>query len=95
VDIEDVVHQLIFAMENHLSGVYNCVVDVEHQVNYETLIEKLSDKYKPLFNIKIPAFLLKWILGEMAVILLEGSKVENSKIKQQGFVYLHKNILKY
>lgn len=95
VDIEDVVHQLIFAMENHLSGVYDCVVDVEHQVNYETLIEKLSVKYKPLFNIKIPAFLLKWILGEMAVILLEGSRVENNKIKQQRFTYMHKNILNY
>lgn len=84
VDINDAVYQLVFAIDNRLEGVFNCVTDVHLQITYKSFIQQESVKFKPFFIIRIPAFILKLILGEMATILLEGSKVSNEKIKKLG-----------
>jgi uncharacterized protein len=43
--------------------------------------------HKPMFLPSIPAFILKLIIGEMANIVLGGSKVSSSKIQQAGFSF--------
>ncbi|GAB4254066.1 MAG: TIGR01777 family oxidoreductase [Vicingaceae bacterium] len=85
IDINDAVYQLVFAMDNRLEGVFNCVTDVNNQITYKSFIQQQSVKFKPFFIIRIPAFILKLILGEMATILLEGSRVSNEKIKKLRF----------
>lgn len=42
---------------------------------------------KPFWNISVPAFFLKIIFGEMADIILQGSRVSADKILQSGFQF--------
>ncbi len=42
---------------------------------------------KPLWLPHVPAFVLKGLLGEMADMVLKGSKVSSQKIKQAGFQF--------
>ncbi|MBT6029930.1 MAG: DUF1731 domain-containing protein, partial [Crocinitomicaceae bacterium] len=41
------------------------------------------------FAPKVPSSIIKSILGEMSVILLEGVKASNAKIKATGFEFNH------
>ena len=40
---------------------------------------------KPFFMPAVPAFIFKIIYGEMAIILLEGTRVSSEKILEEGF----------
>jgi uncharacterized protein (TIGR01777 family) len=65
-------------------GTYNAVSS-EHVTNRyfsEKLARKLS---RPFFMPAIPGFALKVILGQMADILLTGSRVSNQKLLDTGF----------
>ncbi|MBX2915426.1 MAG: TIGR01777 family oxidoreductase [Cyclobacteriaceae bacterium] len=42
---------------------------------------------RPVWPVHVPAFVLKLMLGEMANIVLQGSKVTADKIKQTGFEF--------
>ncbi len=48
--------------------------------------------HRPLWLPPIPAFVLKIILGEMADMVLKGSKVSPDKIKQAGFQFQFANL---
>ena len=47
---------------------------------------------KPLWLPNVPAFALKLLLGEMAQIVLNGSKVSSLKIKQAGYQFEFDNL---
>ncbi|GET46351.1 TIGR01777 family oxidoreductase [Capnocytophaga felis] len=86
VAINDVCRFVKYAIENSLEGTYNVVASesVTHQEMTHLLAKHLGKKiYLP----NIPAFLVKWIFGDASVLLLEGSRVSNEKIKQTGFVF--------
>jgi hypothetical protein len=42
---------------------------------------------KKSFSPNVPSFLIRLLFGEMAVMLLEGSKVSNNKIKSTGYKF--------
>lgn len=70
--------------EEQHSGVFNAVAPTP--VSNEELtktIAKILDK--PILFPKVPAFVLKLALGEMADIALRGSKVSSEKIEKTGF----------
>ncbi len=78
-------------MEENYSSIYNAV-STEHITNEgftKTLAKSLKKK---LWMPKVPAFMLKMTLGEMSEIILEGSRVSNDKIKQQGFQFEYENV---
>lgn len=43
--------------------------------------------HRPLWLPAVPSFILKIILGEMASLVLTGSKVSNAKVERSGFIY--------
>jgi uncharacterized protein (TIGR01777 family) len=87
VGVDDVVNQLIFAMNNHLNGMFNCVTNVKSQVTYKQLSDIFSKKFKPFFKFYVPPFILNFTLGERSIMLLEGTRISNEKIKKLGFEY--------
>jgi hypothetical protein len=95
VDIEDVVRQLEFSLQNRIDGIYNCVTDIEAQVRFEDLIKILAKKHNIPFTIKVPKLALKLALGEMSMLILEGTRINNKKIKDLGFQYLHTSLDNY
>lgn len=50
--------------------------------------------HRPLWLPKVPPFVLKLILGEMASLVLTGSRVSNAKIERSGFTYSYTDLEK-
>lgn len=67
--------------DSNFTGIYNAVAP-EHQTN--ALFTKTLGKVilKPVIPLHIPNFVLKFFFGEMAIILLHGSKVSYKKTKK-------------
>ena len=87
IHIDDICEMYIKAIEDEgLEGIYNAVAP-EHQTSY-TLSKALAKSLKRIFlPIGVPAFLLRLVFGEMAIILLKGSRVSSEKIKKAGFQF--------
>ena len=85
IHIDDLVSVFYEALFNsNYSGIYNAVSPEEttNQSFSKQLAKSLS---KPFFLPNVPAFALKLLFGEMANVLLEGSRVSNQKIINNGF----------
>lgn len=93
IHVQDLCNQYISAIENsNMLGVYNAVAP--HPVTNEQLICKMAtqlfkNKYIRLF---VPAFILKWVLGEMSIEVLKSTKVSAEKMLQSGFTFLFPTI---
>jgi uncharacterized protein (TIGR01777 family) len=92
IHIHDLCNMIYFTItKDHVSGVFNAVAP-EHVTNKQlthSIAERLGKKIR-LPN--IPAILLKWRFGEMATILLEGSRIAATKITDTGFEFKYKTI---
>ena len=93
IHIDDLCNMYVEAIENNeLNGIYNAVAP--DYVTNEFLTKSIAtilDKKAWLPN--VPSFMLKLIFGEMAVILLEGSRVSAEKIKSTGFKFKYPFLL--
>jgi len=87
IHLDDLCNMYVEAIENEeIKEIYNAVAP-EHVTN-KSLTKMIAKKLKkPLWLPNIPAFVMKIILGEMAVILLEGSRVSSKKILATGFKF--------
>ena len=69
-----------------ISGVYNTVATA--QITMNEFSKKIVHSFgKRIFLPNAPTFLLKILFGEMSVMLLEGSKISNEKLKKTGFSF--------
>ena len=87
IHIDDLVEMFLFALrEERLQGAYNAVApgQVTQAEFMRTLAEVLG---KPFFLPPVPAALVKWAFGEMAGMVLEGSRVAPQKIVEAGFAF--------
>lgn len=72
--------------DSQMTGAYNAVAP--SWVTNAELTKAIAKILKmPLLLPPIPAFAMKIIVGEMAVIILNGSKVSSNKIQQLGFKF--------
>ena len=87
IHLDDLCRMFIFAMENeNLEGIYNAVgphPDTNSLIT-KTLAEVLK---KPVILPNVPGLVLKLMLGEMASMVLGGSKVSAEKITKAGFEF--------
>ena len=92
IHINDLVKMYRFAIENgEMKGIYNAV-SADH-INHNELVAKIRNlSNKQLKAPNIPAILLKAMYGEMASILLYGSRVSADKILKTGFEFDFPNI---
>lgn len=81
-DLVSIFNEALF--NSNYSGIYNAVSIEETTSNSfsKQLAKSLS---KPFFLPNVPAFMLKIAFGEMANVLLEGSRVSNKKLIHTGF----------
>ena len=83
----------IQSIEANLIGIYNAVAP-EHQTSI-TFSKTLAKSIKrPYLGIGVPAFMLKILFGELAVILLEGSRISTKKIEKNGYSFRFKTLKK-
>ena len=87
IAMEDLCYMYVSAIENsEFNGIYNAVAP-DHVTNKELTKSIAKTLKKTLWLPNIPSFFLKIMLGELAVILLEGSRVSSEKIKSTGFKF--------
>lgn len=76
--------------DEKMTGAYNATAAWATNEEMTKMIAKILKK--PLWLPSIPSFVLKIILGEMAEIVVNGSKVSSEKIKQTGFKFRFLNL---
>lgn len=93
IALEDLARMFLFIIEKeNTARVYNAVNP--QQINNEQLMKYFAQKKSRLFiPIGVPAFIFKILFGEMAIILVEGSRVSSEKIENEGFEFKVREIL--
>ncbi|HTL83040.1 MAG TPA: TIGR01777 family oxidoreductase [Bacteroidia bacterium] len=92
IHIDDLCNAVLFSIENEkMNGAYNAVAS-QHVTNKEFMKALGRAAKRPVFFPAVPKFLLKLLLGEMAVIVLEGSRVSNEKLLKAGFEFKYDKI---
>jgi len=91
IHIDDLCNLYIKAVEENFEGVYNTVSPESHtsKTFSKTLAKAIKRPYLP---IAVPGFLLKLVFGELAIILLKGSRLSSNKIIDKGFVFKYKEL---
>ena len=88
VHSEDLCNMYLFAIENNLlQGVFNAVAP-QPVTNKQLILTLAKIKRNKFFiPVHIPAFILKFILGEMSIEILKSVNVSSQKVQQQGFSF--------
>lgn len=89
VHIDDLVRVYTAALfDARYEGAYNVTTsdDVTNDTFMRTTARVLD---RPYFLPRVPAFLLRMALGELASVLLEGTRASNSKLLGRGFEFEH------
>jgi uncharacterized protein len=85
IHITDLCRIYLKAVEDtEMQGVYNAVAP-EHNT-FQNVIQEIA-MHKKIFVLKIPAFIVKIIFGEMSEILLKGNKISSAKLIKQKFEF--------
>jgi len=73
--------------DNSMNGAYNAVAPqhITHNEFIKTL-GRVTDKF--VIPVNIPSFILKLALGEMANVVLKGSRVSGEKIINEGYEFI-------
>lgn len=92
IHAHDAASCFLFAIENNsCTGVYNAIAS-EH-VNNRTFVKTLGKAlHRPVFFPKVPAFLLRWMFGELSVLVLGGSRASNKKLIDAGFSFKYEKL---
>lgn len=87
IHIDDLCQLYIYVLENStISGVFNAVAP-EHHTNSSFSKAFAKSLKRPFIPLGVPGFLLRLIFGELAIILLKGSRVSSEKIESKGFTF--------
>lgn len=94
IHLDDVCAMFIKAVEDEtMQGAYNAVSG--DWVTNKALTQRIAKVLKkPLLLPNVPAFVMKILIGEMAVIVINGSKISADKIKETGFAFRYSNLEK-
>lgn len=87
IHIDDLIGIFLHVLEHtELSGVYNGVAPnpVTNKEMTKAIAKVLN---KPVFLPPVPSFVLKMMLGEMADMILGGTRISSEKIRKTGFVF--------
>jgi uncharacterized protein (TIGR01777 family) len=86
IHIHDLANMFLYVLNNNLSGVYNGVSP--NPVTNKELVKNVAKVlHRPLFMPNIPKFFMKFILGEMHILLFESQRVSSKKIEDKAFYF--------
>ncbi|WP_218599569.1 TIGR01777 family oxidoreductase [Polaribacter sp. NJDZ03] len=93
IHLDDLCAIYIKVIDDNLEGVFNAVAPEHH--TSKTFSKELAKSIgKPYLGIGVPSFMLKLVFGDMAKILLEGSKISAKKIEKNGYSFRFKTLKK-
>lgn len=92
IHIYDLCSMIRFVMEEpSITDTFNAV-SPQHITNREFTNQIAHFKKKRVFLPNIPAFIIRFIFGERAILLLEGSRICSEKILNAGFDFKFANL---
>lgn len=92
IHIIDLCHAIKFIVRKRsVNGVFN-IIAPHHVTNTEFIKILAQTMNKPLFLPNIPSWLVRIFFGEIAVLLLKGSRVSAKKIEDLGFNFEFSNL---
>jgi hypothetical protein len=92
IHIDDLCDIYIKAIEDeNMQGAYNAIAP-EYVNNFEFTRSLAKVLKKPFWFPQLPSVLMKLLFGEMANILLKGSRVSSEKILKLGFQFKYRNL---
>lgn len=91
IHIDDISGIYFFLLKNKFEGIFNAVAP--NPIRNKKLTKLIASHLNsPLWMPNVPAFALRLILGEMAVLVLEGQLVSSKKIEELGYTFKYYNI---
>ncbi len=90
IHIDDLCRLMLFALDNNLEGTFNALGG--NDTNTEMTKRLAKWLTRPLFLPNVPAFMLRLILGERAILVLSDLRASNQKIKQAGFSFKYASL---
>ncbi|OAB75788.1 TIGR01777 family oxidoreductase [Cochleicola gelatinilyticus] len=91
IHLQDIACIYLQILMNEWEGTYNAVAP--NPVTNKKMTKKIAYYLdKTLWLPDVPGFILKLILGEMAVLVLEGQLVTSKKLEKQGYTFQYYNI---
>jgi uncharacterized protein (TIGR01777 family) len=94
IDVNDLCEMIYFIATKKAPGIFNAVSPQPVQFIY--LLKKYNQKFGGIsIPFTIPAFLLKWIIGDMSEVFLFSQKVCSRKIEKVGFNFHSNNIAQF
>jgi hypothetical protein len=92
IHLDDICAMYLKALEDtKLHGPYNAIAP-EHITNNSLTKMIAHVLHRPLFLPNVPGAILKLLLGEMAVVVLEGSRASSKKIQEAGFEFKYPTV---
>lgn len=86
IHIDDLCNMFVKATEDaNMQGAYNAVCDWVTNKDFTKATAQILKR--PLLLPPVPAFAMKILIGEMAEMIVNGSKVSSEKIRSAGFVF--------
>lgn len=94
IHITDLIQMYAEAVDNDkIKGSYNA--SSPQYINHSEFNHRLARKMnKPFFIPNIPAFVMKLALGEMSSLVLNGSRIDATKIQETGFEFQYPTLEK-
>ncbi|MGQ9671891.1 MAG: TIGR01777 family oxidoreductase [Candidatus Aminicenantales bacterium] len=91
VHIQDLCEAIVFLIKHaEISGSVN--ICTPNPVTNKDLAKALGKALNRPSIIPTPGFLVKWVFGEMASIILKGQKVTPKRLQESGFVFQYPEI---
>ncbi len=91
IHIHDLASLFLYVIKYRLTGVYNGVAP--NPVTNKELVKAIAKVLrKPILLPGIPRFIMKFILGEMHILLYESQRVSSRKIENKGFYFNYNNL---
>jgi uncharacterized protein (TIGR01777 family) len=92
IHIDDLISLFIYLTEKtEISGIFNAVSP--GHARFEDIIRQIRSQIeKKVFLTRIPSVFIKLLFGEMASILLYGTRISSEKIQRSGFNFKYKEL---
>ncbi|MFM8963479.1 MAG: TIGR01777 family oxidoreductase, partial [Sphingomonadales bacterium] len=90
IHIDDLCKLMLFAFDQKLEGTFNALGNNDTNLDMTKRLAKWLKR--PLFLPNVPAFILKILLGERAILVLTDLRASNFKIKEAGFTFKYTSL---
>lgn len=86
IDMEDLCRMIDFSIDHPIQGIYNAVSPepVSNEIFSKTLAQVMG---RPFWAPKVPAFVVKTLMGEMASMVLNSHRISAQKIMTAGYQF--------